>query len=66
MWPVLPNALRALWLYDSDDNIDFYSMCPLSKLHNSQKWQLSQKSPKIKVVEDLKHYNFPKGQPMFW
>jgi hypothetical protein len=38
---------------DSDNDVCFYFTCTISKIQNSQKWQLSCKSSKIEVVEEL-------------
>jgi hypothetical protein len=43
----------------------FYFKYPSSKMHNFKKSQLTSKSPKIKVVEELYTYNFPKGRHIF-
>jgi hypothetical protein len=49
-WTAWANRLRAV---RGDDGAHFYFMCTLSKLQNSQKRQLSWKSPKVEVVDEL-------------
>jgi hypothetical protein len=48
---------------DTSDQIQF--AIQFSKFRNSENYQLSEKSPKTKVVEELYTYNFPKGRHMF-
>jgi hypothetical protein len=53
MWQAwLRTVWRALWFRVQRRRQNNFG-CPVSKLHNFRKCQLSEKSPKIKVVEEL-------------